>query len=369
MGDGGREARARALAPAGLARRPPPGRDRLRGRRARRRADRDLLRARDARARAGRRRPAPRQGVRGEGADPGRGARRRRPRRARARDARERPAAGVRDGAPVRLGRRGERRGRLRRGGRARRARRGRVVPAVEVRRVPLGRGTRPRGARRAHAGPRGTDRLRRDRGRPRRSRRRLLGAQRRRGRGRAGRAAGGPLQPVPAAAGDRVRRRPRRGGQGRERARLRGPLLLGHRDLRRPVPRPHDAAVGQAGARVPLRDAAGRAPAGGRDRPRRRRVPVAHDRRPRGVRVVRGRHGAVPHQRRHRARDAPVQPRHGRPRVHARPRRRGRLRDRAAVDGAGVLLRAPRRPVLHQQRHRARTSTRPSSTTTPTRT
>ena len=86
--------------------------------------------------------------------------------------------------------------------------------------------------------------------------RRGVLAPQRRRARGRAGRPAGGALQPVPAPAGDGPRRGPRRPGQGRHRPRLRGPLLLGHRDLRRPVPRPHDPAVGAAGARVPLRDA-----------------------------------------------------------------------------------------------------------------
>ena len=92
---------------------------------------------------------------------------------------------------------------------------------------------------------------------------------------------------------------------------------------------------------------------AGGR--PRGRAVPVAHDQRRGGLRVVRGRHRAVPHQRRRRLRDAPVQPRHRRPRLPARPGRRGAGRDRALLDAARLLLRAPRRALLHQQRDRAR--------------
>ena len=55
-------------------------------------------------------------------------------------------------------------------------------------------------------------------------------------------------------------------------------------------------------------------------------------------------RHGAVPHQRRHRLRHSPLPVGRGRPRLRARPGRRGADRDRAAVDGARLLLRAPRR-------------------------
>ena len=51
-----------------------------------------------------------------------------------------------------------------------------------------------------------------------------------------------------------------RRGRQGRDRARLRGPLLLGHRDLRRPVPHAHQSALGAPGARLPGQDARRRA-------------------------------------------------------------------------------------------------------------
>ena len=63
--------------------------------------------------------------------------------------------------------------------------------------------------------------------------------------------------------------------------------------------------------------------------------LPVADDQRRGGLGLVRGRHGAVPHQRRHRLRDAPVQPGHGRPRVHARPGRRGARRDRPLLDAS----------------------------------
>ena len=83
-------------------------------------------------------------------------------------------------------------------------------------------------------------ERLRRDRGRPRARASRSSGSARRRARGRARACSGRALQPLPADAGDRARRGPRRARQGRDRARLRGPLLLGHRDLRRAVPHPH---------------------------------------------------------------------------------------------------------------------------------
>ena len=53
---------------------------------------------------------------------------------------------------------------------------------------------------------------------------------------------------------------------KGVDRARLRGPLLLGHRDLRRPVPDPHRSPACQAGAEFPLRLCSTR-PANGRAR------------------------------------------------------------------------------------------------------
>ena len=132
---------------------------------------------------------------------------------------------------------------------RARRPRAGRAAQPVQVRRLPLG-GRRPRDlvaastarstARRSTA----TTTIEREHTRPRG---RVLGAQRRRDRGRARAPAGGALQPVPAHAGHGARRGPRRGRQGRDRPRLRGPLLLGHRDLRRPVPRSTPARAGRA--------------------------------------------------------------------------------------------------------------------------
>ena len=221
--------------------------------------------------------------------------------------------------------------------------------------------------AGRAHARPRRRVRLRGGRGRASRGRRGLLGAQRHRDRGRARRPAGGPLQPLPAAPGDRPHGRRRRARQGRHRPRLRGPLLLGHRDLRRPVPRPHDARVGAAGcsssaARTCPRRASARARSGTRGA----LFPWRTINGARGLRVVRVGNRAVPHQRRHRARAAPVQPRHRRPRLHARPGRRGGLRDGEAVDGARVL---PRAAASASTPSPAPTSTRPSSTTTPTRT
>ena len=101
--------------------------------------------------------------------------------------------------------------------------------------------------------------------------------------------------------------------GQGPDRDRLRRPLLLGHRDLRPAVPDPHVAggrpqpahAPGAACCPTPARRAR-------RGRLRRRALPVAHDQRPRGVRLLRRRHRAVPHRRRHRLRAGPV--RAGRP-------------------------------------------------------
>ena len=165
-----------------------------------------------------------------------------------------------------------------------------------------------------------------------------LLAAQRHRARGRSRAPAGRALQPVLADAGDRAHRGARRAGEGRERARLRGPLLLGHRDLRRAVPVPYDAPLGQAGARVPLRDARRGAHARAGDRPHRGGLPVEDDQRVRGVGVVRSRHRAVPHQRRHRLRDAPVQPGHRRSRLHARPGRRGARRDGTALDASSAF-------------------------------
>ena len=110
----------------------------------------------------------------------------------------------------------------------------------------------------------------------------RTSGTRGHRGR-RAGRPPGHrPLQPLPAAAGDRPRGGPRRRGQGRHRPRLRGPLLLGHRGLRRPVPHAHAPAPRARRARVPRRHARRRPRARARAQPPRRAVSVAHDQRAR---------------------------------------------------------------------------------------
>ena len=71
---------------------------------------------------------------------------------------------------------------------------------------------------------------------------RRLLGALRRRGARAAGHPAGGAVEPLLGDPGRRPRRRLGHPGEGRDRLRLRRPLLLGHRDLRDAVPHLHDA-------------------------------------------------------------------------------------------------------------------------------
>ena len=87
--------------------------------------------------------------------------------------------------------------------------------------------------------------------GRPARLSRRLLGRRRRRDRRRPGAAAGGPLRPVPRAAGRRPRRAAGDRGQGPDRAGVRRARVLGHRglrpaaaDLHRPARRGGRAAV-----------------------------------------------------------------------------------------------------------------------------
>jgi hypothetical protein len=91
----------------------------------------------------------------------------------------------------------------------------------------------------------------------------RLLGADGRAHRRPSGRAAGDPLVPVPARPGHGPGRRSGRRREGRDRLRLRGPLLLGHGHLRGPVPDVHDAAVGAQCVAVP-RGAVGRGPGAG---------------------------------------------------------------------------------------------------------
>ena len=106
-----------------------------------------------------------------------------------------------------------------------------------------------------------------------------------------------------------------------------------------------------------------------GRAEPGRRAVPVAHDHRRGGVGLLRRRHRAVPHQRGDRLRPQAL-PR--RQRRHRLPRRRGGRdprRDGAAVGGPRLLRHERRGGLPHPRRDRTRTSTRPSSTTTSTRT
>ena len=116
-------------------------------------------------------------------------------------------------------------------------------------------------------------------------------------------------------------------------------------------------------------RDARGGTPTGRRDEPGRRAVPVAHDQRRGGVGLLRRGHGAVPHQRRRRVRDRPLRRGHRRRRL---PRPRGRRdagRDRPAVGRPRLLRAATARRRSTSTASPVPTSTRPSSTTTCTRT
>ena len=117
------------------------------------------------------------------------------------------------------------------------------------------------------------------------------------------------------------------------------------------------------------LRHAPRRPQAGARGRPRGRAVPMAHDQRRGGLRLVRRRHRAVPHQRRHRLCAAPLQPRLGRPRLPAR-RRAPRCSWRPRASGwSSASSPSAATGSSASTRSRARTSTRPWSTTTRTRT
>ncbi len=172
----------------------------------------------------------------------------------------------------------------------------------------------------------------------------RVLGALRRRRARPAGAAAGGPLEPVPGRPGGRPGRAVRRTGQGGDRVGLQRALLLGHRDLRAAVPHLHLAADGPQRAALPLQHARRRPPPRGRAGPERRTVPLAHGQRRGGVGLLRRRHRAVPHRRRHRVRAEQVRPGQRRPGVHE-PRGRGPAdRDRADV-GRPRLLAGARRP------------------------
>ena len=191
---------------------------------------------------------------------------------------------------------------------------------------------------------------------------RRVLGVQRRPGDGSRGpsrerparRAAGHPVQPVQPRAGERPRRRAGRGGQGRERLGLRGPLLLGLRGLRRAVPHLHEAGRGAEPHALPAQDAArGPAPGPG-DGPERGALPVAHDQRRGGVGLLRRGHGPGAHRRRHRLRARAVRRGVRRPRLPGPRRDRHPRRDVPDVGRPRVLAQQRRRPdVPHPRRDR----------------
>ena len=176
------------------------------------------------------------------------------------------------------------------------------------------------------------------------RARRRVLAPQRRRDRGRARGPAGRALQPLLAHAGHGPQRGPRRRRQGRDGPRLRGPVLLGHRDLRRPVPHPHEPGLGAAGLefRCGMLDAA-----------RARAREIGHGGAAFPWRTINGEEAsawyAAGTAQYHVNADIAYAMRHyawvtGDLGFVLERGRRGAGRDRAAVDGARVLLRAPRR-------------------------
>ena len=161
-------------------------------------------------------------------------------------------------------------------------------------------------------------------------------------------------MEHLPARPGERPDAGARDRRQGRHRRRLRGPLLLGHRDVRHPVPRLHQPRSGPQGAAVPLAPTAPGAAPGGRAQPGRRAVPVAHDHGRGGVRLLRRRHRPVPHQRRDRLRPQAL-PR--RQRRHRLPRQRGgrdARRDGAAVGGPRLLRHQRRGGLPHPRRDRS---------------
>ena len=312
------------------------------------------LRAAAPRGGDGRRRPAPPQGLRRAAARPGGG---RDARLARGPLARHPPLgadARVRDAQRLRRRRlggdvgRGRRRARRRRG----RARHGRLIAAAQVRRLPLGGGHRARRhgrARPPHARPRRRRRLRRRRARPLRARRGVLGAQRHPGRRRAGGPARRALQPLPADAG--VPRAPRASA-----CPPRASAAAATRATTSGTPRstslPFLIHANPEWAKALLRMRCDMLPAA-----RRRAREVGH----RGAlfpwRTIDGQEAsawyAAGTAQYHINADvayghAPLQPRLGRPRVPARAGRRGAGGDRALLDGARLLLRAPRRAVLH---------------------
>ena len=194
-----------------------------------------------------------------------------------------------------------------------------------------------------------------------------LLGRQRRRAARRRRRPAGDALEPVPARPGERPDPGARHRRQGRHRRRLRGPLLLGHRDLRRAVPRLHQPGDGQEGAALPLAAAAAGPPAGDRGQSGRGPVPVADDQRRGGIGLLRRRHRPVPHQRRHRLRPEAL-PRCQRRHRTSSPARRPRSSSRPPACGrTSASTPATATRCSGSTASPDRTSTPPSSTTTRT--
>ena len=126
-----------------------------------------------------------------------------------------------------------------------------------------------------------------------------------------------------------------------------------------------HAAGGGPSADALPLADAADRPQPRGRPQPGRRAVPVAHDQRRGGVGVLRGRHGAVPHQRGDRLRPQALRRRQRRHRLPRHRRRRDPRRDGAAVERPRLLL----QPWREQRQRRTRPSRRSTSTASPGRT
>ena len=164
---------------------------------------------------------------------------------------------------------------------------------------------------------------------------------------------AGHALEHVPARPGVVADRRGEHPGQGPDERRLRRALLLGHRAVRAAVPRLHPAPHRPEPAALPAQHAHEGAGAGGDARPAGRPVPVAHDQRRGVVRLLPGRDGAVPPQRRHRVRHPPLRRRARRRRLPRGGRRGDPGRDRPHVGGPRLLRR--RRRLPHPRRDRAR--------------
>ena len=164
---------------------------------------------------------------------------------------------------------------------------------------------------------------------------------------------AGHPLEPLPARPGHGLRRCGRHPGQGRDRLRLRGPLLLGPGGVPAALPDLHQPRQRPPGSGIPPRPAArGEDPRQGAQRGR-RALPVAHHQRPRGQRLLRGRHGPVPHRRRDRLRHQPVHLGQRGHRIPGHPGRRSADRDRPDVGLPGLLRQG--RALPHPRRHRPR--------------